>query len=177
MIDAMFRLAYRCAYQLMRAYWTLRKPATHGSLVAIWVNRRLLLVKNSYVRYFSLPGGYVRGAESGTDAAIRELREEVGLNVSAGDLKPAIDESHEWEGKHERLQIFQLDLEVEPEIKVDNREVVAAAFYAPAEALKLELFPPLRRHIEQRMRAMPSDPLDQPSRSKPRRPQDSTQDR
>jgi 8-oxo-dGTP diphosphatase len=156
MIDAMFRAAYRCAYQLMRAYWKLLKPTTHGALVAIWVNHRILLVRNSYVRYFSLPGGYVKGTESGTDAAIRELREEVGLTVSASDLKPSLDESHEWEGKSERLQIFQLDLDVEPKIEVDNREVVAAAFYEPTVALELELFPPLRRHIEQNLRAMSS---------------------
>ncbi len=158
MIDAIFRLAYRCAYQLMRAYWTLLRPATHGALVAIWVDHRILLVKNSYVRYFSLPGGYVKGTESGTDAAIRELREEVGLTVATSDLKPSLDESHEWEGKRERLEIFQLDLDVEPKIKVDNREVVAAAFYDPTEALKLELFPLLRRHIEHNLLAMPSGP-------------------
>ena len=138
----------------MRIYWAVRKPSTHGSLVAIWVNRRILLVKNSYVRYFSLPGGYVKSGESGIQAAIRELREEVGLSVAADDLKPAIDELHEWEGKRERIEIFQLDLGHEPRIEVDNREVVSAAFHEPTEALGLELFPPLRKHIEQILRKL-----------------------
>ena len=126
MIDAMFRLAYRSAYQLMRVYWAVRRPLTHGSLVAIWVNERILLVRNSYVRYFSLPGGYVKSGESGKDAAIRELREEIGL--------------------------YQLNLDNEPRIEVDHREVVAAAFYSPSEALGLQLFAPLRQHIEQKLR-------------------------
>jgi 8-oxo-dGTP pyrophosphatase MutT (NUDIX family) len=154
MIDAMFRLTYRCAYQLMRVYWAVRRPATHGSLVAIWVNHRILLVKNSYVQYFCLPGGYVKRGESGLDAAIRELREEVGLNISPEDLTPALDESHTWEGKLERLQIFQLNMTEEPKVKVDNREVVAATFYSVQEALNLQLFPPLRKHIEQMVRAL-----------------------
>jgi 8-oxo-dGTP pyrophosphatase MutT (NUDIX family) len=153
MIDAMFRLAYRTAYQLMRVYWAVRRPPTHGSLVAIWVNQRILLVKNSYVRYFSLPGGYVKSGESGKDAAIRELREEIGLTVSPSELQPSIDESHIWEGKQEHLEIYQLDLDQEPRIEVDHREVVAAAFYSPTDALGLELFPLLRRHIEQKLRA------------------------
>ncbi len=156
MIDAMFRLAYRSAYQLMRVYWAVRQPPTHGSLVAIWVNERILLVKNSYVRYFSLPGGYVKSGESGKDAAIRELREEIGLIVSPSELLPSIDESHIWEGKRERLEIYQLNLDNEPRIEVDHREVVAAAFYSPSDALRLELFPPLRQHIEQKLRGAQS---------------------
>jgi len=86
MIDASFRID-RCAYLLMRVFWAVRKHTTHGALVTIWVKQRILLVKNSYVRYFSLPGGYVKRGESGFDAAIRELREEVSLNVrtAAGD--------------------------------------------------------------------------------------------
>jgi hypothetical protein len=33
-------------------------------------------------------------------------------------------------------------------VRVDNREVIAAGFYTPEEALTLNLFPPLRRRIE-----------------------------
>ena len=152
MIDAAFRLAYRGAYQLMRIYWALLKPSTHGALVAIWVRGRVLLIKNSYVRYFSLPGGYVHHNETGIQAAIRELREEVGVSVSEAQLKPSIDESHIWEQKRERLEIFELELDEEPKIQVDNREVVSATFFEPGQALELKLFPPLRKHIEQKLR-------------------------
>ena len=41
----------------------------------------LLLVKPSYKPYWSLPGGLVEAAESPQAACIREVYEEVGLNI------------------------------------------------------------------------------------------------
>jgi hypothetical protein len=38
-----------------------------------------------------------------------------------------------------------------PRIDVDNREVIDARFFSPEEALRLKLFPPIRRLIERRL--------------------------
>ncbi|HMJ57168.1 MAG TPA: NUDIX hydrolase [Polyangiaceae bacterium] len=151
MIDLFFRLAYRSAYRLMRVYWAVRHPQAHGALVAIWHDGKILLVQNSYVPYRSLPGGYVHSHETGRDAALRELREETGIQATSSDLKPVVDEHHEWEGKREHIEIFELDVTERPHIEVDNREVVQAGFFSPQEALGLVLFPPLRRVIERRL--------------------------
>jgi len=151
LIDLFFRLAYRNAYKLMRIYWAIRHPQVHGALVAIWHDGEILLVKNSYVPYHSLPGGYVSSHETGRDAALRELREETGIRAASSDLKSVIDEHHEWEGKREHIEVFDLDVTERPQIQVDNREVVRAGFFTPEEALKMVLFPPIRRVIEKRM--------------------------
>ncbi len=149
LIDRCYQLAYTCAYQLMRIYWRVRRPETHGALVAIWHDGRVLLVRNSYVKYYSLPGGYVRSGESGRAAAVRELREEISLDVEPDTLELALDVTRDWEGKRDRVELFRLNLPAEPVVAVDNREVVRAEMFAPAEALKLPLFPTLRQHIEQ----------------------------
>ena len=151
MIDLFFRLAYRNAYRLMRIYWGVRHPRVHGALVAIWYDGKILLVQNSYVPYRSLPGGYVHAREKGRDAALRELREETGIHAAAADLEQVIDEEHEWEGKHEHIEIFDLDVKEPPRVAIDNREVVHAGFFSPEEALRLDLFPPIRRVIERRL--------------------------
>lgn len=147
----MFQLAYRCAYRMMRVYWAVRRPDTHGALVAVWHDGKILLIRNSYVPYFSLPGGYVRAGESGEAAACRELDEEIGVQVRPEALRRSVDITHDWEGKRDHVEIFELDVTESPRVEIDNREVIAAGFYSPDHALRLDLFPPIRQHIEQRL--------------------------
>jgi ADP-ribose pyrophosphatase YjhB (NUDIX family) len=151
LIDRGFQLAYVCAYRAMRTYWRLRHPTTHGSLVTLWNDGEVLLVKNSYVPYYSLPGGYVRRGEPARDAVIRELREEVGVAADVDRLELVLEKTHDWEGKRDHVQIFSLDVPSRPDIEVDHREVVEAAWWRPERALALQLFPPLREVIEQRV--------------------------
>ena len=147
MRDRIFRLAYRGAYKLMRIYWSVAHPRKHGALVLIWNKGEVLLVKNSYVPYHSSPGGYVRADETGREAAVREVREETAINIRSEDLVSALDREHDWEGKREHIEIFEWETPERPRINIDNREVVAAAFYSPDRALALNLFPPLREVI------------------------------
>lgn len=151
-IDRLFQLGYICAYQLMRLNWAIRRPVTQGALVALWNKGEILLVKNSYVRYHSLPGGYLHSGETALQAAIRELGEETGIRVRPEELRLSIEERHEWEGKQDCVTIFELDVDTRPNIRIDHREVVDARFYPPAQALALNLFPPLRRSIERHVK-------------------------
>jgi ADP-ribose pyrophosphatase YjhB (NUDIX family) len=147
LVDRGFQLAYMGAYQMMRAYWRVRRPTTHGSLVALWNGGEVLLVRNSYVPYYCVPGGYVRSGETGREAALRELFEEVGVTANGADLVELREETHEWEGKHDHVQIFSLTVGARPEVKVDHREVVEAVWCSRERALELDLFPPLRRAL------------------------------
>ena len=44
-MNAIARLAYRSAYLMARAWWFIRRPHTFGSVVAVWCDGRLLLVR------------------------------------------------------------------------------------------------------------------------------------
>jgi ADP-ribose pyrophosphatase YjhB (NUDIX family) len=156
LVDRGFQLAYVCAYRAMRTYWKVRRPTTEGSLVALWNHGEVLLVRNSYVPYYSLPGGYVRRGESPKDAAVRELAEEVRISASAEQLDLVLDRTHEWEGKHDHVRIFALELPTRPELEVDNREVIDASWWTPERALSLDLFPPLREVIRERQARNPT---------------------
>jgi ADP-ribose pyrophosphatase YjhB (NUDIX family) len=152
LVDRGFQLAYVCAYRAMRTYWKVRRPTTHGTLVALWNGGEVLLVRNSYVPYYSLPGGYLRRGETARDAVVRELTEEVGIAADPEKLELVLERTHDWEGKHDHVQIFALDLPSRPKVEVDHREVVEASWWSPERALALNLFPPLRDVIERRQR-------------------------
>jgi ADP-ribose pyrophosphatase YjhB (NUDIX family) len=152
LVDRGFQLAYVCAYRAMRTYWKVRRPTTHGTLVALWNGGEVLLVRNSYVPYYSLPGGYMRRGETARDAVVRELTEEVGIAAEPEKLELVLERTHDWEGKHDHVQIFALDLPSRPNVEVDHREVVEASWWSPERALALNLFPPLRDVIERRQR-------------------------
>jgi 8-oxo-dGTP pyrophosphatase MutT (NUDIX family) len=149
-LDRSIQLAFKLAYRMMRVYWGVRRPATHGALVTLWNGGELLLIQNSYVGYRSLPGGYVGRYETGAEAAVRELREEIGIIASIDQLEKVYDEVKDWEGKRDHVEVFELELEMRPLIRIDHREVVSAAWYSPARALELDLFPPIRLILEAR---------------------------
>jgi 8-oxo-dGTP diphosphatase len=149
-LDRSFQLGYKLAHRMMRFYWGVRRPATHGALVTLWNQGELLLIQNSYVTYRSLPGGYVGRYETGAEAAVRELREEIGITASTDQLEKVYDEVKDWEGKRDHVEVFELELATRPVIRIDHREVVSAGWYSPDRALALDLFPPIRLILEAR---------------------------
>lgn len=162
-LDRSFQVAYKVAYRMMRFYWGVRRPATHGALVTLWNDGELLLIQNSYVSYRSLPGGYVGRYETGAEAAVRELREEIGVSARPEQLEKVYDEVKDWEGKRDHVEVFKLTLESRPAVRIDHREVVAAGWYTPQKALELDLFPPIRLILEGMLRQQRA--LDQSGRN------------
>ncbi len=152
LVDGLARLGHRGAHALLRAWWRVRQPTTHGALVAIWHEDALLLVRNSYVRFHSLPGGYVRRGESAAQAAARELGEELGLRLEPGALRFVLEVRHRWHHHDDHVTFFELEVDRPPAVKVDRREVVWAGFVPVAELGALELFPPIRQVVLERQR-------------------------
>ncbi len=154
-VDFGFRTAYRVAHRLLRAYWKVRKPSTHGALIAVWHEGRLLLVKNSYRQQYSLPGGYVQVGESPVAAAQRELREEVNLRVPLEQLREVYSNVHPFENRRDRVTIVEIEVDEPPQIAVDNREVVWAGFQTPEQVLARSIVPHLAEYLEGRAHPAP----------------------
>ena len=130
-VDRAWQLAYAAAYRVLRAWWFVRRPAHRGALVALWHGGEILLLRSSYRTGWSLPGGGIAHGESARDAAIRELREEVGLAVDPTALREAQTVELAWEHRSDHTTIFEIAVAEPPALRLDHREIVAAGFHRP----------------------------------------------
>lgn len=111
------RLGLRVAYPLIRLWWLTARPRRRGVQCLMTRGDELLLVRHSYGdrRRWELPGGAVKRGERPLDAAVREIREELGVELS--DWRPLGDVS----------------------VRIDSRRGALCCFAAPADGLELRL--------------------------------------
>jgi len=72
--------------------------------------------------------GHVLTGETYKEAAIRELKEELGIEAKEQDLREMFDFKMLFENEHELVKSFIL--EYDGQIKIDNNEVVSGKFYS-----------------------------------------------
>jgi len=152
-IDKAYQVAFKVAHRMLRAYWTLTRPLKGGTLVAIWNGGEILLVKNTYRKQYTLPGGYPRAGETPAQTGTRELAEECRVAVSPDQVREVYRGEHLFEGRRDDVTIVEVTLPTRPTIHIDNREVEAARFATPEEVLRLPIVPHLRDYLLQRKAA------------------------
>jgi 8-oxo-dGTP pyrophosphatase MutT (NUDIX family) len=135
------RLAYRSAYRLLRVWWWVRRPSARGAAVACWWEGRLLTC------------GGLRHGEDPRAGAVRELREEVGIDLAPEALgdpdrlefvdarRPTVVSVFEWRPAHR------------PESRVDRREIVWAGWLTSPELASRSCTPLLGLYLARRRRA------------------------
>lgn len=138
---------YFLAARVLDAYRLLRRPHIHGALVAIWHQERLLLVRCSYRRTWSLPGGGIERGETPRQAAVRELAEEVGLHVDIEALIAPWQITESSARGQNTVTILSLQATTEPTIRIDGLEIVDWRWLRREEALNLEITSHLRDYL------------------------------
>ncbi len=126
--DRIHQSAFVVLYPWAARLESLMGRKSDAAAVAVWHAGRLLVVEHSYMRGLTLPGGHIRSNEMPVLAAARELEEEVGLVIAPAEIRFL----GRQELRHTRLSLFECQLAREPEIRIDNREITAAAFMTPA---------------------------------------------
>ena len=103
-------------------------------LVAVWLDGRVLLVKNAYRPQYNFPGGGPKPAEPPAATARRELAEEVGLQLATERLREVGVFRSEFEFRHDSVRLFEAVLTAADRAapRPDGREVVWGRFCRPA---------------------------------------------
>lgn len=139
---------------------------------------RLLLVKSDYKRQgpknmiWVIPGGGIEPGEYSRDAAIREVKEETGLNVSIDRLLWVVEEKDN-RGELTYCHYFlasvtsgQLCTGYDPELDKDNQVIIDVQFFSREEMMKLSNVYP-EAAMEEFWELMKSTPTHDPWRSRP----------
>ena len=95
---------------------------------------------------WNFPGGGLQAGEAPEAAARRELLEEIGLTAEV--LQPAGVTSGIYDCRPDRVHFFELRLDSLPELRLDNREVVAARLFSPEDLPGVGLTMPVRQYLE-----------------------------
>jgi 8-oxo-dGTP diphosphatase len=155
LLDLAWQQTFRIAFRLARIWWKVRRHEHEGALVAIYIGRELLLVQSSYRTAWNFPGGGIRSGESPEAAARRELAEEIGLILDTAILATQAACSI-WEKPGERVYIFELRLDRLPDLRLDNREILAVRLVSPAELQSIPLTKPVLALLRERLPEFPS---------------------
>ncbi len=121
------RIFVRLAHLAHVGWMRLRRPVTLGVKAALFdAEGRVLLVKHTYVKGWHLPGGGVSRDEKMSEAARREVREELGLALT-GELPLVALYFAPHNGKSDHIALFRATA-FEGEI-TRNWEIAEADFF------------------------------------------------
>ena len=116
---------------IQKLYWFIFQPKLLGVKCIIENNGKFLLVKINYGHHrWIIPGGGVNKGESSIDAAIRETKEEVGLDVK--DLVYIGSFFTNKDYKQNTVEIFLCKSDT-LETKVDPIEIEEAKWFTRSE--------------------------------------------
>jgi 8-oxo-dGTP pyrophosphatase MutT (NUDIX family) len=144
------------AYAVACVWYAWRRPERNTVAIAVWHDRRLLVVSHSYKRERTLPGGGARRNELPERAAARELREETGIEAAPGHLR--LIERSTYTGRYGRRTtfLFELQMPARPKIRVNGWEITGGTFVGADEAPQRGVAGFIRRYVEARFADLPA---------------------
>lgn len=143
-------------------YQNLPKKRMACGVIFFNNKNELLIVKPSYKDYWSIPGGVIDLNESPRQAAIREINEEIGLDINKIDLL-SVDYYHntnsfKGEAIHFTFWGGKLDENLIKQIKVDGQEIIEFKFISKEKALNL-VSKEMSKRIVMAMKAIENDKI------------------
>ena len=138
---------YKIYYQLHLIYCFIFRPKVHGAYCLIYVDDKVLVIKNSYKKFWTIPCGMIDRGEAPLEAALREVQEEVGLLLVPDKMTFVKVLMNTSEYKKDHIHLFEYHLNAFPEVVIDNREVVDFNWISKREISDFPLFDPIKEFL------------------------------
>jgi len=114
---------------------------TVGGLIVNKQGIILLVSSHKWFDKLTIPGGHIELGETMQDSVVREIKEEVGIDVSVERLlltQEAIYTSQFWKKRHYIFFDYLCKCEKD-QVTIDDREIQGYSWVWPGEALRLNL--------------------------------------
>jgi ADP-ribose pyrophosphatase YjhB (NUDIX family) len=145
-VRAILRPGYRVAARIRDVYWFVFRPRTFGVKCAIEHDGHWLMIRNTYGRrHWTFPGGKVERGEHPREAALREVREEVGIVLD--DVRPVGDYYTTKQYKRDTVYCFTATVRSRDHA-IDPGEI------AEAKWVRIGELPDFRSHAVDRITSM-----------------------
>ncbi len=138
------RFFYRWAYRAVKLRFYFTRPTISGVYVAVWHEGRLLVIRNSYKASYTIPCGRIKRGENTAHAAVRELNEEVGIQLDPEQLSFVGTYTGQFRYASDIGSFFEVVMSRMPPVTPDNREVIWAQFMTLDQIRKLPLNPTVK---------------------------------
>jgi 8-oxo-dGTP pyrophosphatase MutT (NUDIX family) len=155
-VNAFWRTVYRLGYPCAQVVWRVTGKPGKGTTIAVWHQGRLLCVRESYRPGLGLPGGGLRRGEAPEAGARRELFEEVGLALEPTVFSGTGQLAYRNDGRVIEDMLFEIELDVEIPLRIDQREIVWAGFLSPADILADQMQHGTRLYLERVAKRAPA---------------------
>ncbi len=140
-------LHHRLLWRAARLWWRVRRPRTLGArAIVLDPAGRVVLVRHTYVARWHLPGGGVAKGERVEAAAVREVREETGLDATVEALVGVFHNEAEYKDDH--VVLFTARCAAPDALRgSEGMEIAETGWFA------LDALPDLSPATERRLRA------------------------
>lgn len=153
----------RLLYELYRIFLFFTRPLTLGVRVILLHGGSVLLVRQTYMNGWFLPGGGMKKGETFEQAARREAHEEVGAEIKSLSLFGAYSNFSEWKSDHNIVFVAR-----QFRLTGSHDHEVAEMRFFPLDQLPRDLWPGHRRRLDEirkarrRSKSGKGDPFDSP---------------
>ena len=123
---------------------------TVGALIQNDEGKVLLCASHKWPGVYTVPGGHVELGETCEEALVREIREEVGLDIKIMELlsvQQVIYPSEYYRRAHYIFFDYLCRAEGKQAVAVDNNEIQSTVWAKPGEALDMNIDRYLRHFI------------------------------